>query len=59
MMSQMQAADFTTHAPKLKFLSSWQPVLRYPGQQSSQEPVTGYKELYGMGVTYRFRYTDF
>ncbi|KAF2634786.1 acid phosphatase PHO12 precursor [Massarina eburnea CBS 473.64] len=56
--SRIAAGNVTTNSSKLGFLSSWQPVLRYPEQQIAQLSTTGYKELYDMGATYRLRYDD-
>ncbi|KAF2088065.1 putative histidine acid phosphatase [Saccharata proteae CBS 121410] len=56
LFEKIQAADFTTHSSSLDFLGSWKPVLRHPDQEISQLSLTGYKELYDMGVAYRFRY---
>ncbi|GAB7349306.1 hypothetical protein MBLNU459_g8447t1 [Dothideomycetes sp. NU459] len=49
----------STDASELNFLSSWQPVLRYPDQEISMLSPGGYKELYDMGVNYRFVYPSF
>jgi len=54
--ARIHATDFSTSAPELQFLKTWEPVLTYPNQEMSQISITGYKELYNMGVTYRFRY---
>lgn len=58
--SRIKNATFSTdNAPELNFLRSWQPVLNNPTQQISQVSLTGYKELYDMGVDFRFKYPDF
>ncbi|KAI9930597.1 hypothetical protein MW887_011351 [Aspergillus wentii] len=43
----------------LSFLPSWRPVLRYPDEEIGQVSLTGYKELYNLGVDLRFRYPTF
>lgn len=43
----------------MSFISEWAPVLRYPDQQIAQVSLTGYKELYNLGVDLRFRYPSF
>ncbi|GAB1218014.1 hypothetical protein ATERTT37_007260 [Aspergillus terreus] len=43
----------------LSFISDWSPVLRYPEEEIAQVSITGYKELYNLGVDLRFRYPDF
>ncbi|KAF9883844.1 hypothetical protein FE257_002735 [Aspergillus nanangensis] len=54
----IQSADF--HAKgSLSFISDWSPVLQYPDEQIAQVSVTGYKELYNLGVDLRFRYPSF
>jgi len=55
---QIQNATFTAQG-SLAFLDSWKPVVREPEQELSQVSIGGYKELYDMGVSYRFRYPDF
>ncbi|KAL2827532.1 histidine phosphatase superfamily [Aspergillus cavernicola] len=54
----VKSADFKA-AGALSFLSDWSPVLSYPDQQISQVSITGYKELYNLGVDLRFRYPSF
>ncbi|KIW19119.1 hypothetical protein PV08_03411 [Exophiala spinifera] len=41
---------------QLAFVKEWQPVFTHPQQQISQISPGGYKELYDMGVAYRWRY---
>ncbi|KAL5359905.1 histidine phosphatase superfamily [Aspergillus floccosus] len=53
-----QAAEFQAKG-SLSFLSDWSPVLRYPEEEIAQVSITGYKELYNLGVDLRFRYPDF
>ncbi|OJJ62518.1 hypothetical protein ASPSYDRAFT_649305 [Aspergillus sydowii CBS 593.65] len=54
----IQSADF--HATgSLSFLSDWKPVLSHPEEQIAQVSITGYKELYNLGVDLRFRYPTF
>jgi len=40
-------------------LQTWQPVLRNPPAEISELSLGGYKELYDMGVQYRWQYPDF
>ncbi|KAL3471145.1 histidine phosphatase superfamily [Aspergillus californicus] len=54
----IQSADFWASGA-LSFLSDWSPVLRYPEEQIAQVSITGYKELYNLGVDLRFRYPSF
>ncbi|RHZ48334.1 putative histidine acid phosphatase [Aspergillus thermomutatus] len=53
-----QSAKFKASG-SLSFISDWAPVLRYPDQEISQVSLTGYKELYNLGVDLRFRYPSF
>ncbi|EKG22508.1 Histidine phosphatase superfamily clade-2 [Macrophomina phaseolina MS6] len=57
--AKIQAATFTTNATELEFLHDWKPVLTDPSQQISQLSLTGWKELYDMGVQYRLNYPSF
>lgn len=57
--SQIHAASFSTNASELKFLSNWEPVLRHPQREISELSLGGYKELYNMGVDYRWAYPSF
>lgn len=59
MSLKIHNANFSTHAPELDFLHSWQPVLRHPDLQISELSLGGYKELYEMGVNYRWQYPTF
>jgi acid phosphatase len=52
-----EAKDLKITDSKLKFISKWKPVLEAPEKQIAQVSVTGYKELYDMGATYRLRYS--
>ncbi|KAK5116667.1 hypothetical protein LTR62_007341 [Meristemomyces frigidus] len=52
-------ATYSTSAPEFQFLQSWQPVLRHPAAELSELSLGGYKELYDMGVNYRWQYPDF
>ncbi|KAF8991803.1 histidine phosphatase superfamily [Cyathus striatus] len=52
---KIQAAESTSHG-SLSFLKSWQPVLQHPSDDIAELSITGYKELYDMGTTLRFRY---
>ncbi|KAL2869188.1 putative histidine acid phosphatase [Aspergillus lucknowensis] len=54
----IQSADFRA-AGSLQFLSEWSPVLSHPEEQIAQLSLTGYKELYNLGVDLRFRYPTF
>ncbi|KAF8994096.1 multiple inositol polyphosphate phosphatase [Cyathus striatus] len=54
---KIQAAEFTSHG-SLSFLKSWKPVLQHPSDDIAQLSITGYKELYDMGTTLRFRYPN-
>jgi acid phosphatase len=54
--ARIHATRLSASASELEFLSTWQPVLPYPDQEIAQISITGYRELYDMGVTYRFRY---
>lgn len=56
--SKIQNATFDATG-SLAFLESWQPVLMHPDQELSQISLGGYKELYDMGVTFRWRYPTF
>ncbi|ORY02552.1 histidine phosphatase superfamily [Clohesyomyces aquaticus] len=56
--ARIHVSKFSVRDDSLGFLSSWQPVLKYPAQQIAQISTTGYKELYDMGATYRLRYPD-
>lgn len=56
---QIHAASFRTNASQFDFLHSWQPVLRHPELELSEISIGGYKELYNMGVNYRWAYPDF
>lgn len=58
-MNKIHSASFSTNASELQFLHSWQPVLRHPDQEISELAIGGYKELYNMGVQYRWEYPDF
>jgi acid phosphatase len=40
----------------LSFISTWKPALQNPSQEISHLSIGGYKELYDMGATYRWRY---
>ncbi len=40
----------------LSFLSTWKSLLQNPSQELTQLSIGGYKELYDMGTTYRWRY---
>ena len=53
--TKIHAASFTARGT-LSFLSTWEPVLSDPAQRLSQLSQGGWKELYDMGVTYRWRY---
>ncbi|KAH0281372.1 phosphoglycerate mutase-like protein, partial [Aureobasidium melanogenum] len=55
---KIQAAQFTATGD-YSFISSWKPVLRNPAVEISDISIGGYKELYDMGVAYRWRYPDF
>ncbi|KAG9524333.1 phosphoglycerate mutase-like protein, partial [Aureobasidium melanogenum] len=55
---KIQAAQFTATGD-YSFISSWKPVLRNPAVEISDISIGGYKELYDMGVVYRWRYPDF
>ena len=59
MTEQIHAQAFSTNASKLAFLKTWKPVLTNPGAQLSLLSPGGYKELYDMGVDYRWKYPDF
>ncbi|KAG9695595.1 phosphoglycerate mutase-like protein, partial [Aureobasidium melanogenum] len=55
---KIQAAQFTATGD-YSFISSWKPVLRNPAVEISDISIGGYKEMYDMGVAYRWRYPDF
>jgi acid phosphatase len=42
----------------LSFISTWKPVVQIPDQELTQLSAGGYKELYDMGVSYRWRYPN-
>ena len=56
--SKIQNATYNATG-SLSLIKGWQPVLLHPDQELSQESLGGYKELYDMGVTYRWRYPAF
>ncbi|KAI4835423.1 putative histidine acid phosphatase [Aureobasidium sp. EXF-8845] len=56
--AKIQAAQFTATGD-YSFISSWKPVLRNPAVEIADISIGGYKELYDMGVSYRWRYPDF
>ena len=53
--AKLQNASFTATG-SLAFIKSWKPVLTDPAQQIAKLSPGGHKELYDMGVNYRFRY---
>ncbi|KAK7545538.1 acid phosphatase PHO12 precursor [Phyllosticta citricarpa] len=53
---KIHAANFSTTAPELQFLSSWEPVLTNPTLQIANLSATGHTELAAMGQHYRARY---
>ncbi|KAI9737436.1 MAG: hypothetical protein M1834_009590 [Cirrosporium novae-zelandiae] len=57
-LSLIHSASFTANG-SLSFIKDWEPVLSYPDQQISEISIGGYKELYDMGVAFRWRYPDF
>ncbi|KAK4575210.1 hypothetical protein LTR86_001062 [Recurvomyces mirabilis] len=57
--AKIQNASFSTWAPEFQFLQSWKPALRNPAPELSELSLGGYKELYDMGVDYRWQYPDF
>ncbi|KAK6426506.1 hypothetical protein LTR95_016123 [Oleoguttula sp. CCFEE 5521] len=57
--AKIQNATFTVKDRDLDFLKTWQPVLTNPAAQLSQVSQGGYKELYDMGVQYRWNYPSF
>ncbi|KIW30485.1 uncharacterized protein PV07_06227 [Cladophialophora immunda] len=57
LQSKIQNSSATGQAA-LSFISTWNPVLENPSQVLTQLSVGGYKELYDMGATYRWRYSD-
>ncbi|TIA69454.1 putative histidine acid phosphatase [Aureobasidium pullulans] len=56
--AKIQAAQFTATGD-YSFLRTWKPVLSNPAVQIADISIGGYKELYDMGVSYRWRYPDF
>ncbi|KAF2237121.1 acid phosphatase PHO12 precursor [Viridothelium virens] len=52
---KIHSANFTSSGP-LSFLPTWRPVLSDPDQQLSKLSPGGWKELYDMGVAYRWGY---
>ncbi|KAK3671832.1 hypothetical protein LTR78_008197 [Recurvomyces mirabilis] len=57
--AKIQNASFSTWAPEFQFLQSWKSALRNPAPELSELSLGGYKELYDMGVDYRWQYPDF
>ncbi|TKA81563.1 hypothetical protein B0A55_03011 [Friedmanniomyces simplex] len=57
--AKIHAQSFSTNASEFDFLQSWQPVLRDPAPEISELSLGGYKELYDMGIDYRWNYPDF
>ncbi|KAI9658978.1 MAG: PHOsphatase [Bathelium mastoideum] len=53
--TKIHSANFISSG-SLSFLPAWKPVLGDPTQQLSKLSQGGWKELYDMGVTYRWRY---
>ncbi|KIW56530.1 hypothetical protein PV05_05187 [Exophiala xenobiotica] len=56
LQSKIQNSSFEAHGP-LAFIKDWEPVLQHPTAEVSQISVGGYRELYDMGTTYRWRYS--
>ncbi|EMC97560.1 hypothetical protein BAUCODRAFT_138831 [Baudoinia panamericana UAMH 10762] len=54
--TNLSAKPFTTNASEFQFLHNWQPVLRNPIPELSELSIGGYRELYDMGVQYRWLY---
>ncbi|KAK0270142.1 hypothetical protein LTR35_014390 [Friedmanniomyces endolithicus] len=57
--AKIHAQSFTTNASEFAFLHTWQPVLRNPAAELSALSPGGWKELYDMGVFYRWLYPSF
>ncbi|EXJ80373.1 hypothetical protein A1O1_08517 [Capronia coronata CBS 617.96] len=56
--SKIQNSTFTATGP-LSFLQSWTLPVQNPSLQLSSEAITGYREVFDLGVSLRARYPDF